>query len=196
VLSAVKVLTVYLKPVIPVIAERIEKFLNVGSLSYDDLSPLAENHEINKFEHLVQRVEKEKVDTMVEESKEQAAAAEQQEATQLDEPLAEECSFDDFMKVDLRVARVVEAGAVEGADKLLALKLDIGGITKNVFAGIAKAYKPEELEGRLVVCCANLAPRKMRFGVSEGMVLASGPGGSDIFLLGLDEGATPGQRIH
>lgn len=196
VLSAVKVLTVYLKPVIPVIAERIEKFLNVGSLSYDDLSPLAENHEINKFEHLVQRVEKEKVDTMVEESKEQAAAAEQQEATQLDEPLADECSFDDFMKVDLRVARVVEASAVEGADKLLALKLDIGGITKNVFAGIAKAYKPEELEGRLVVCCANLAPRKMRFGVSEGMVLASGPGGSDIFLLGLDEGATPGQRIH
>ena len=113
-----------------------------------------------------------------------------------EEPIAAECTFDDFMKVDLRVAKVISAGPVEGADKLLKLQLDIGGITKNVFAGIAQAYKPEDLVGRLVVCVANLAPRKMRFGVSEGMILASGPGGKDVFMLAIDSGAQPGQRVH
>lgn len=114
------------------------------------------------------------------------------------EPLAgEQCTFDDFIKVDMRVARVIEANHVEGADKLLQLTLSLGGDERrNVFAGIKNVYEPETLVGRLVVCCANLAPRKMRFGVSEGMVLACGPGGTEIFLLNPDEGAVPGQRVH
>jgi len=114
------------------------------------------------------------------------------------EPLtAEHCTFDDFMKVDMRVARVAEASHVDGADKLLQLVLDLGGdVRKTVFAGIKGVYQPEDLVDRLVVCCANLAPRKMRFGTSEGMVLAAGPGGDDIFLLAPDSGAVPGQRVH
>ena len=118
------------------------------------------------------------------------------EVAELEEPLADECGFDDFMKVDLRVAKVVKAEHVEGADKLLALELEIGPLKKNVFAGIKSAYKPEDLVGRLVLCVANLAPRKMKFGVSEGMVCAAGPGGEEIFLLSPDSGAKAGQRVH
>ena len=113
------------------------------------------------------------------------------------EPLAEECSFDDFTKVDLRVARVIEAEQIPEARKLLKLKLSFGGgVTKVVFAGIKAAYEPDQLVGRLVVCVANLAPRKMKFGVSEGMVVASGPGGTEVYLLSPDDGAVPGQRVH
>ncbi|MFP6769252.1 MAG: methionine--tRNA ligase subunit beta, partial [Planctomycetaceae bacterium] len=114
------------------------------------------------------------------------------------EPLTEQhCSFDEFMKIDMRVARVAEAGHVEGADKLLQLVLDLGGnVRKTVFAGIKGVYQPEDLVDRLVICCANLAPRKMRFGTSEGMVLAAGPGDENIFLLSPDSGAIPGQRVH
>jgi len=108
---------------------------------------------------------------------------------------ASKITFDDFAKLDLRVARIVKAEQVEGADKLLRLTLDLGGETRTVFAGIKSAYQPEALEGRLTVMVANLAPRKMRFGVSEGMVLAAGPGGKDIFLLQPDAGATPGMRV-
>ena len=147
------------------------------------------------FERLAERMDKEKVDAMIEESKPRDEAARPEPAGPA-EPIAPECSFDDFMKVDLRVARIARAEKVEGADKLLALELDLGGLTKHVFAGIAQAYSPEQLVGRRVVCVANLAPRKMRFGTSEGMILAAGEGGKDIFLLGIDEGAAPGQRIH
>jgi methionyl-tRNA synthetase len=115
----------------------------------------------------------------------------------IDEPMADECTIDDFMKVDLRVARIVQAEHVEEARKLLKLTLSLGGDhTKQVFAGIKAAYKPEDLEGRLVVMVANLKPRKMKFGLSEGMVCASGPGGEEVFLLTPDEGAKPGQRVH
>ena len=111
--------------------------------------------------------------------------------------MAEHCTIDDFTKVDLRVARVVAANAVVGADKLLQLTLSMGGEgTRNVFAGIKSAYKPEDLVGRLVIFCANLAPRKMKFGLSEGMVLAAGTGGQEIYLLNPDSGAKPGQRVH
>ena len=143
---------------------------------------------------------------MMEESQDAAAEETGEPATQWQdgpealakEPLTEElCTYDDFVKIDMRVARVIEASHVEGADKLLALKLSLGGdVTRNVFAGIKSVYSPEDLVGRLVVCCANLAPRKMRFGVSEGMVLACGPGGKEIYLLSPDEGAVPGQRVH
>ena len=197
ILNAVKVLTIYIKPVLPAYAEKVERFLDVEPLTFADVDTLLENRKINDFIRLIERVEMEKVQAMIEESKQ---AAQQTQETkpqaQLEEPLAEECTFDDFMKVDLRIAKIAKASAVEGADKLLQLELDLGGLTKSVFAGIAKAYKPEDLEGRLVMCVANLKPRKMRFGVSEGMVCAAGPGGDQIFLLSPDSGAQPGLRVH
>ena len=197
VLNASRLLTIYLKPVLPAFAEKMERFLNVPPLSFADTATVLENHTINDFERLIERVEKEKVDAMIEESKPQTTspAVEPVKPT-LAEPLAGECTIDDFMKVDLRVAKIVKASAVEGADKLLSLELDLGAMTRHVFAGISKAYKPEALVGRLVVCVANLKPRQMKFGLSEGMVCAAGPGGSEVFLLSPDSGAQPGQRIH
>jgi len=196
IINAVKILTVYLKPVLPIFAEKIEKILNIAPQSFADIDKILEEHKINEYIRLAERVEKDKVDAMLEESKNTQLPAAAEAATQLDEPLAAECTIEDFTKVDLRVAKVIKAEAVEGADKLLHLELDIGGITKNVFAGIAKAYKPEQLLGRLVICVANLKPRKMKFGISEGMILAAGPGGADIFILNIDSGAKNGQRIH
>ncbi len=198
VLNAVKLLTTYIKPVLPEMAKKVEKILAVSPLTLANTdNNLPQGHIINDFERLIERVDMEKINAMIEEEKAQAEQQPQPaEKYSLDEPLAEECDFNDFMKVDLRVAKVIEAKPVEGADKLLQLTLDIGGIKKNVFAGISKAYKPEDLNGRLVVCVANLKPRKMRFGVSEGMVIASGPGGEDVFLLSPDSGAQPGQRVH
>ncbi len=169
----------------------------VNPLTFSDTDTVLENHKINNFVRLIERIEKEKVEAMVEESKQQTTPQQTEQAQpKLDEPLETECEFDDFMKVDLRIAKIATASAVEGADKLLQLELDLGGVTKNVFAGISKAYKPEDLVGRLVLCVANLKPRKMRFGVSEGMVCAAGPGGEEIFLLSPDSGAKPGQRVH
>lgn len=198
VLNAVKVLAIYLKPVLPAFTAKVEQFLATGDLTFADVETVLENHTINDYIRLIERIEKEKVEAMIEESKQ---GTPQQEITpqpenKLDEPLAAECTIEDFQKVDLRVARIASASAVEGADKLLALELDLGELKKNVFAGIAKAYKPEELVGRLVICVANLKPRKMKFGLSEGMVCASGPGGADVFLLSPDSGAKPGQRVH
>ena len=194
--NAIKILTTYLKPVVPGFGRKIEEFLNAGELNYGNIENILENHEINKFQRIVERIDKKKVDDMIEESKEQQAPEAQETKPQLDEPIEPQCTIEDVMKVDLRVAKVVLAEPVEGADKLLHLELDLGGIKKNVFAGISKAYKPEELTGRQVICVANLKPRKMKFGVSEGMILAAGPGGKDVFVLGIDEGAKPGQRVH
>ena len=202
IVNAVKVLAIYLKPVLPIFAEKIEKILNVAPQSFADIDKILEEHKINEYVRLAERVEKDKVNAMLEESKPTQpvlpteAAQSAVPANQLDEPIAPECTIEDFMKVDLRVAKVLKAEAVEGADKLLHLELDIGGITKNVFAGISKAYKPEQLVGRLVICVANLKPRKMKFGLSEGMVCAAGPGGAEVFLLNIDSGAKPGQRVH
>ena len=196
IINAVKILTTYLKAVLPIYAQKIEEFLNVEPLSFADVENVLENHKINKFQRLIERVEAEKVQAMVEQSKEEQSVPEPAEEITLDEPIEAECTIEDFMKVDLRVAKVIVAEAVEGANKLLHLQLDIGGLKKDVFAGIAKAYKPEDLVGKHVVCVANLKPRKMKFGVSEGMILAAGPGGSDIFMLSPDQGAKPGQRVH
>ncbi|MGE4285784.1 MAG: methionine--tRNA ligase [Phycisphaerae bacterium] len=195
VINAVKALNIYIKPVVPKLTAGIEKILNLGDLKLADVETELEGHSINDFERLLDRVEMENIEKMIEESKAETAKPAEPVIT-LDEPIAEECTIDDFMKVDLRVAKVAKAAPVEGANKLLQLTLDLGGVTKNVFAGISKAYKPEELEGRLVVCVANLAPRKMRFGVSEGMVVAAGPGGEEVFVLSPDSGAKPGQRVH
>ena len=195
-LNAVKILTTYLKAVIPGFAAKIEKFLKVDALNFANVDAILEDHNINKFERLVERVDKEKVEAMVEESKEQQApATETQEEVTLAEPIEAECTIDDVMKVDLRIAKIETASAVEGADKLLQLTLDLGGLKKNVFAGIAKSYKPEDLVGKTVVCVANLKPRKMRFGVSEAMILAAGGGGPQLYVVTADAAAEAGLRV-
>jgi methionyl-tRNA synthetase len=195
-LNLFRVLVTYLKPVLPKLAEASEAFLNIKPLMWNDVSTPLTNHSINKFKPLMTRVEKDKVDAMIEASKEnlRATAPQNPAATQVD-PLAEPIEFEDFAKVDLRIARIIKAEHVEGADKLLRLTLDIGNETRNVFAGIKSAYRPEDLEGKLTVMVANLKPRKMRFGLSEGMVLAAGPGGKDLWVLHPDEGAQPGMRV-
>jgi methionyl-tRNA synthetase len=172
-----------------------EEFLN-DSLTWDSVQQPLTDHKIEPFKPLMQRIEKDKVDAMVEASKEEAAQATavKLEGPLADDPIADEINFDDFMKVDLRVALIVKANHVEGAEKLLQLTLDIGGETRNVFSGIKSSYNPEDLEGRLTVMVANLAPRKMRFGMSEGMVLAAGDK-KGIYLLEPDSGAQPGQRV-
>jgi methionyl-tRNA synthetase len=190
-----RLLLTYLKPVIPAMAADGEAFLN-DQLTWDSIKQPLIGHQINNFKPLLQRVEQEKVEAMVEASKQEVEQATKKvlEGPLADEPIAAEINFDDFMKVDLRVARIVKAEAVEGADKLLALTLDIGGETRNVFSGIKSSYQAADLEGRLTVMVANLAPRKMRFGISEGMVLAAGDD-DGIYLLSPDSGAKPGQRI-
>ena len=206
-LNAVRILAIYLKPILPKFAEKVERFLNVGELHFADVGSALENHTINKFERLFERMDEEQVTAMIEESKEGQAAPQPEPATEPAEATGEsteaatpefkpECTIDDFARIDLRIAKVVTAERVEGADRLLRFVLDVGGVERNVMAGIATAYQPEDLVGRLVVYVANLKPRKMRFGLSEGMILASGTGGTDIHLLGVDEGATPGQEIH
>jgi methionyl-tRNA synthetase len=181
-------LMVYLTPVIPVVAAGAREFLAEDPWTWADASSALTGCTINKFKPLLTRVEASQVERMVEQSRESTAVTEAEEETDY-------ISIDDFMKVDLRIARIEKAEAVEGADKLLALTLNVGDSTRNVFAGIKAAYDPETLVGRHVVVVANLAPRKMRFGTSEGMVLAAGPGGADIFLLSPDDGAAAGMRV-
>ncbi|WP_423186281.1 methionine--tRNA ligase [Alishewanella sp. d11] len=210
-LNLFRVLMHYLKPVLPKMAADTEAFLNTELLWANFESPLL-NHAINPFKALMQRVDPLKVQAMVTASLENLQptvdsvdtnsktthqdSSDSGEAAMDRDPISETISIDDFLKVDLRIAKIIAASAVEGADKLVQLTLDIGaGETRQVFAGIKAAYSPESLIGRQTVMVANLAPRKMRFGLSEGMVLAAGPGGSDIFLLSPDNGATPGMRV-
>ena len=201
-LNLFRALMIYLKPVLPALTRKVEAFLNAGELSWADLDRPLTDHPIERFKPLMTRIEQESLDAIIEETREAVAAMEQQnEKTTAasgplaDEPIADEIEFGDFAKIDLRVARIVKAEHVEGADKLLRLTLDLGGETRNVFAGIKSAYEPEALEGRLTVMVANLKPRKMRFGVSEGMVLAAGPGGKELYILSPDDGAQPGMRV-
>ncbi len=188
-----RVLMSWLSPVIPFTAEAAEAYLNC---TFDDWSAIESpllSHRLNKFKPLIQRIEEDTVNDLIEASTEDLKPA--LSAALRDDPIAAEIQYDDFAKLDFRVARIVAAQQVEGADKLLQLTLDLGGVQKNVFAGIKAAYEPQQLVGRLTVMVANLAPRKMRFGLSEGMVLAAGPGGEDIFLLQPDDGAAPGMRV-
>ncbi|MEI2602621.1 methionine--tRNA ligase [Erwinia aphidicola] len=191
-----RVLMTWLKPVMPSLAERTEAFLN-QELSWDGIQQPLLSHDISAFKALYNRVEMDKVNGLIEASKEDAAAAKAPASGPLaDDPIAETISFDDFAKVDMRIALIENAEFVEGSDKLLRLSLDLGGEKRNVFSGIRAAYPdPALLVGRLTVMVANLAPRKMRFGISEGMVMAAGPGGKDIFLLSPDSGAQPGQAV-
>jgi methionyl-tRNA synthetase len=198
ILNAVRILTIYLKPVLPAFAEKVERLLNIGKLTFADIHTTLQEHDINDFERLFERVDKEKVDAMIEESKdtgEQKAEPVPATPAVTAEPIKPECTIEDFAKIDLRIAQIVKAERVEGADKLLRLQLDVGGIQKNVLAGIAQAYQPEAIIGKIVIVFANLKPRQMRFGLSEGMILATGPGGKEIFMLTADQGAKPGVKV-
>ena len=188
-LNMFRSLMIYLTPVLPAVAEKTRHFFGEDHWNWQDAGTPLLGRKIQKFKPLLTRVDASQVERMLEQSREETAV---RDAEAKDDDFI---SIDDFMKVDLRIARIVDAQPVDGADKLLALTLDVGGSQRQVFAGIKEAYAPEALIGRDVVVVANLAPRKMRFGVSEGMVLASGPGGSEIFLLSPDAGATPGMRV-
>lgn len=194
-----RLLVIFLKPVLPKLAADAEAFLNVAPLAWDDHLTRLTDHTLNAFTPLLTRIEPAKVEAMVAASREDLAAASDAPAGNGElkkEPLAAEIAFDAFAAVDLRIALIEKCEFVEGADKLLRLTLDIGDAKRNVFSGIKSAYPdPSALEGRLTLYVANLAARKMKFGVSEGMVLAAGPGGEEIYLLSPDSGARPGQRV-
>ncbi|GAB7129196.1 methionine--tRNA ligase [Silvimonas sp. JCM 19000] len=194
-INAFRILTIYLKPVLPKLAADVEAFLNVGPLTWQDASTLLTNHSINTYQHLMTRVDGKNIEAMIEENKQSLAPVAEVAKPDYEIPEIEPTiSIDDFMKIDLRVAKIVDAKHVEGAEKLLQLTLDIGTETRNVFAGIKSAYKPEDLIGRHTVMVANLAPRKMKFGMSEGMVLAAG-GDGGLYVLTPDLGAKPGMRV-
>jgi len=189
-----RLLVAYLKPVIPVLAENTEDFLNIEAQVWPSNAQALLNHEIKKFKPLMTRVEADKIEAIVEASKDNLVKEAEPEVKKF-EPIADTIEFDDFAKIDLRIAKIIKAEHVEGADKLLQLTVDIGDETRNVFAGIKSAYAPEDLEGKLTVVVANLQPRKMRFGMSEGMVLAAGPGGKELWVLSPDQGAQAGMRV-
>ncbi|MGY1488338.1 methionine--tRNA ligase [Methylobacillus pratensis] len=201
-LEIFRLLTLYLKPVLPGLAQAIETFLNIDPLTWADIDrPLPAGHQIQAYQHLITRIDPKHVEAMVEANKEslqtQATAVPAQKQA-VSEATAEDAyiSIDDFTKVDLRIARIVNAEHVEGAEKLLKLSLDIGEEKpRQVFAGIKSAYDPESLKGRLTVMVANLAPRKMKFGLSEGMVLAASDERGGPFILSPDSGAQPGMRV-
>ena len=200
-LNLFRLLIGYLRPILPATAEAAEAFLRVEPLTWTQLAEPLSGHTVGPFKALMTRVDPKQIEAMLEQSKEDlvaqnpASAKPAADSPLAKEPIAGTIEYDDFAKLDLRIARIAKAEHVEGAEKLVRLTLDLGGETRNVFAGIKSAYDPAELEGRLTVMVANLAPRKMRFGVSEGMVLAAGPGGSELFILNPDEGALPGMRV-
>jgi len=180
-----RILVIYLKPILPSLAKQSEKFLACGELGWTDIGTPLVDHRINVFEPLFKRIDKRAVNAMVDASREDHVETE-------DNPMIK---IDDFEQVDLRVARIVSAESVDGADKLLRLTLDVGDHHRTVFSGIKLAYAPEDLVGKLTVVVANLESREMRFGTSEGMVLAAANGDSEVFLISVDTGAEPGTRI-
>jgi methionyl-tRNA synthetase len=197
--EAFRILTIYLKPILPKLSEDVELFLNVSTFQWSDLdTSLGYGHLIKDYTHLIQRVDPKMLEALFEPEQ---SGSDPDLSVPGGEPIAETISIDDFAKIDLRIALIVNCEPVEGSTKLLRLTLDVGeGRHRNVFSGIASMYKPEDLVGKLTVMVANLAPRKMKFGVSEGMVLAAShadekahPG---IHVLQPWPGATPGMRIH
>jgi methionyl-tRNA synthetase len=200
-------LAIYLAPVLPRLADQCGELLGDPIVDWRQSQTPLLGKPVNPFKRMMDRVQIEDLQKMIEESRAEVAAEGAGAGPQAvwndsdqplkDEPIAGEISIDDFAKVDLRIARIIAAEHVPEANKLLKLTLSLGGQERRqVFAGIKAAYQPEALVGRLVVMVANLAPRKMRFGLSEGMVTAAGPGGAEVFLLGVDEGGQPGQRVH
>ena len=197
-----RILATYLKPVLPLLAERTESFLNIEPLNWESLNSPLLDHRINEFQPMLNRIDPKAVAAMVSASmtpaepdtkpdtKTSISTAETQSPSD-----ADYISIDDFAKIDLRVALIINAEAVEGAEKLLKLTLDVGDEQRTVFSGIKSAYLPGELIGKRTVLVANLRPRTMKFGVSQGMVLAAGPGGKDIFLIEADPGASAGMKV-
>jgi methionyl-tRNA synthetase len=215
-LNMFRILTIYLKPVLPKLAADAERFLGVNSLTWKDANSqnrlLADGHQINDYKHLITRVDPEQIEKLVKINQESLQPATQPSPITQDvqtmeknsptRPQEEEnargskamITINDFARIDLRVAKIIEAEEVEGADKLLKLTLDLGSEQRTVFAGIKSAYNPDQLKGRMTIMVANLAPRKMKFGISDGMVLAAGDGNDGPYLLAPDEGALPGMR--
>jgi methionyl-tRNA synthetase len=208
-LNAFRKLAIFLKPVLPKMAEQVYQLLQektpAGSYVWSDYKTVLTNHKVAEYVHLAGRVDQDKVKAMIEEQKQiyaltakpKAAPVATGAAAKTEKPSgpASEIEFDDFDKIDLRIAEIIEAEEIKEADKLLRLKVSLGnGVTKQIISGIKQAYKAESLVGRKVLICANLKPRKMKFGMSEGMVIAAGDGGSDLFLLSPDDGAKPGSR--
>jgi methionyl-tRNA synthetase len=210
ILNLYRQIVIYLAPVLPAVVEQSRALLGAPLTHWEEAKTHHLAVKLGQFSHLMQRVDPKKLEAMIEESKPPAteatpdAAAPAATAAPVDdgaalaaEPLAPECSIDDFTKVDLRVARVLNAEHIPEAKKLLKLTVSLGGDnTRTIFAGIKAAYAPEKLIGRLVVVVANLAPRQMKFGVSEGMVVAAGAGGTEVYVLEPDSGAKPGHRVH
>ncbi|HFC8543523.1 methionine--tRNA ligase [Neisseria weaveri] len=200
-INAFKILTIYLAPVLPKVAERAAAFLNLDGLRWDAAATvLPEGHTINKYEHLMQRVEQKQVDDLIEANKQSIQTASTEAApaeTNQYAPVAEQASFDDFMKIDMRVAKVLNCEAVEGSTKLLKFDLDFGFEQRIIFSGIAASYpNPAELNGRMVIAVANFAPRKMaKFGVSEGMILSAATADGKLKLLDVDAGTQPGDKV-
>lgn len=196
-----RVLVAYLKPVLPNLTQEAEAFLNAGELTWESIKTPLLNHTVLTFKPLMTRIEPDRINAMLEDNKKALPAPAPVKTAPPShlsvDPISPTIQIDDFGKLDLRVAKIIKAAPVEGADKLVQLTLDLGDETRNVFAGIKSAYDPKDLEGRLTVMVANLAPRKMRFGVSEGMVLAASAAqaGSGIFILTPDQGAEPGMRV-
>jgi methionyl-tRNA synthetase len=190
-------LTLYLKPVLPTLAATVEQFLNIAPLQWQDAwRHLPAGHGIRPYQHLMSRVDPKQVEALIEPNREASnVTAPPTQAPPAAAAASDRISIDDFSKVDLRVAKIVAADHVEGADKLLRLTVDLGGETRTLFAGIKSAYDPAQLVGRLTVVVANLAPRKMKFGTSEGMVLAASGDGPGVYLLAPDSGAQPGMRV-
>lgn len=204
-LNCFRLLSLYLKPVLPQLVTQVESFLNIAPLTWQDRQTPLLAHTINAYQPLIQRVDPKQVSDMLEKGKDSMSQTETTTTTTAPtvqsadkpaiDPIAVEITYDDFAKIDLRIAKIVNAEHVEGADKLLKLTLDIGSQQRQVFAGIKSAYQPEDLIGKHTVMVANLAPRQMRFGLSEGMVLAAGPGGKDLWILEPQAGAQPGMRV-
>jgi len=201
-LNLFRTLIVYLKPVLPKLAAAAEDFLNLPAQQWTHASEPLLNHSIKPYQPLLTRIEASSIQALMEASKADLIAAASLSVSNSKiieqaplEPLAAEITIDEFAKVDLRIARIIRAEAVPGADKLLKLTVDLGNSERTLLAGIKSAYRPEDLTGKLTVVVANLQARKTKFGTSEGMALAAGPGGKDIFLLSPDSGATPGMRV-
>ena len=191
-----RTLSAYLKPIVPRLVSRAEDYLNAGELTWENATEPLLRHTLNQFQPLLKRVDMKQVRKMIVSGAEDNSSSDSAKASNADvEELASTINIDDFAKVDLRVALIKEAETVEGADKLLRLKLDVGGNERTVLSGIRSAYATEDLVGKLTVVVANLAPRTMKFGTSEGMVLAAGEGGKEIFLLSPDSGAKSGMRV-
>ena len=197
-INAFTMLTAYLAPVLPKVAENAAKFLNLEAITWTNTRETLGEHAINKYEHLMQRVEQKQVDDLIEANKQSIAAAAAPAAEESKyEKVAEQASFDDFMKIDMRVAKVLNCEAVEGSTKLLKFDLDFGFEKRIIFSGIAASYpNPAELNGRMVIAVANFAPRKMaKFGVSEGMILSAATAEGKLKLLDVDAGAQPGDKV-